>query len=111
MAVAELWTLGIMDATLKMQAQQVGKRSLLIQLVALFLYLLICGMLALPVLMIGGDACGTYKLTLVLLVSCRLAWQIYKRTFRFRDYFIYFAVTVVFCFWADYELDHIMFTR
>jgi hypothetical protein len=100
-----------MDAALKMQEQRVGKRSLLMQLISLFLFLVICGMLALPVLMVGGDACGTYKLTLVLLIFCRLAWQIYRRTFRYRDYFIYFAVTVAFCFWADHELDHIMFTR
>ncbi len=101
---------GIMDAALKMNEQRVGKRSLLIQLVALFLYLFICGLLAMPVLMIGGDDCSTYKLTVVLLIFCRLAWRIYKHTFRFRDYFIYFAVTGAFCFWADYELDRV-FTK
>jgi hypothetical protein len=93
-----------------MEAQQTIKQGRTIQVVSLFFFLLICCMLALPVLSVGGDACGTYKLTLVLLIACRLAWQIYKRTFRFRDYFIYFAATVAFCFWADYELDH-LFTR
>ncbi len=97
--------LGSMDAALKMQEPRVGKRSLLMQLIALFLFLIICGMLALPVLEVGGDVCGAYKLTLVLLIFCRLAWQIYRRIFRFRDYFIYFAVAVAFCIFADYKLD------
>jgi uncharacterized protein YegJ (DUF2314 family) len=94
-----------------MQAQPVIKRGLLMQLIALFIFVLICGLLSLPVLTIGGDACGTYKMTFFLLVFFRLAWQIYRRTFRFRDYFVYFAITIAFCFWADHELEHIMFTR
>ena len=89
-----------------MEAQQVIKQSRAMQVIALFLFLFICGMLALPVLTVGGDACGAYKLTLVLLIFCRLAWQIYKRTFRFRDYFIYFAIAIAFCIFADYKLDH-----
>jgi hypothetical protein len=93
-----------------MQAQPAIKRSLLLQLIALFMFLLICGLLALPVLMIGGDTCGEYKIIFVLLVFFRLAWQIYRHTFRFRDFFVYFAITIAFCFWADYELDH-EFTR
>jgi hypothetical protein len=99
-----------MDTALEKTGNQIGKRSLLIQLIALFLYLFICGILALPILTVGGDECSTYKLTIFLLIFGRLAWQIYKHTFRFRDYFIYFAVTVVFCVWADYELGH-LFTK
>jgi hypothetical protein len=94
-----------------MEAQHAIKRSRWTQVISLLLYFFICGLLASPVAMIGGDACGRYKLILVFLIFCRLAWQIYKRTFRFRDYFIYFAVTVVFCFWADCELEHTMLSR
>jgi hypothetical protein len=89
-----------------METQQAIKQNRAMQVIALSLFLLICGLLALPVLTVGGDVCGTYKLILVLVLFCRLAWQIYKRTFRFRDYFIYFAIAIAFCIWADYELDH-----
>jgi hypothetical protein len=93
-----------------LEAQQAIKQGRAMQVIALFLFLLICGMYALRVLTVGGDVCGTYKLVFVLLIFGRLAWLIYKRTFRFRDYFIYFAVAVAFCFLADYALHH-EFTR
>jgi hypothetical protein len=88
-----------------MEAQAVTKRSLLMQLIALFLFLIICGFFSmLTLLTIGGEYSSNCKMALVVLVFCRLAWQIYKHTFRFRDYFIYFAIVIVFCFLADYAV-------
>jgi hypothetical protein len=84
-----------------MQAQPVIKRGLLKQLIALLVFLFVCGSAALPLLCVGGDVLGRIKTAFVFLVFCRLAWQIYKRTFRFRDYFIYFAVVIGFCIWID----------
>jgi len=84
-----------------MQAQPVIKRSLLKPLIALLVFVFVCGSLSLPLLCIGGEISGRSKITLMLLVFCRMAWQIYKGAFRFRDYFIYFAVVVAFCLWLD----------
>lgn len=90
-----------MDATLKTQQQPATKRSLLTQLIALFVFLLVCGSLALPLLCVGGNVAAAYKTTLVFLIFCRLAWQIHKGIFRFRDYLIYFALAAGFCLWMD----------
>jgi hypothetical protein len=101
-----------MDATPKIQEQPVSKRRLLAQLIALFLFFIVCGDFSYAKFMAyGGGYSQICKIALFLLVLCRLAWQIYKHTFRFSDYFIYFAVAIAFCIWLDYEFDHIMFTR
>jgi len=84
-----------------MEAQTVIKRSLLKELIALLVFLFVCGILALPLLCVGGDVAGACKTAFVFLVFCRLAWQIHKHTFHWRDYFIYFTVTVGFCLWID----------
>jgi hypothetical protein len=54
-----------------------------------------------PLLCEGGERASLCKTALVLLVFCRLAWQSYKRTFRFKAYFIYFALVIGFNIWAD----------
>jgi len=84
-----------------MQAQPVIKRSLLKPMIALLVFLFVCGSLSLPLLCVGGEVSSRSKTALVVLVFCRFAWQIYKGTFRFRDYFIYFAATIAFCIWLD----------
>jgi hypothetical protein len=92
-----------MDATPKMQGQPVSKRRLVMQLMALFLFVIICGDLAAAkVMTFGGGYSQICKMALFLVVFCRLAWQIFKRTFRFRDYFIYFALVVAFCICSDW---------
>jgi hypothetical protein len=108
--VAQLFSLGSMDATLKMQEQSVAKRSLPVQLIALFIFLLIGGIFSWFMVLAedGGEASGGFKSLVVILVFCRLAWQVYRRTFRFRDYFIYFAVVIGFCFLIDDELGYIL---
>ena len=101
-----------MDATLKMQEQLAKKRNLPLQLVALFIFLLVGGFFCILVLAEdGGETSKNYKVAVVLSVFCRLAWQTYKHTFQFKDYFIYFAIVIGFCFLADYELGHILSTR
>jgi hypothetical protein len=88
-------------ATRDMQAQPINKRSLLKQLGALLLFAVVCGMLAMPCLCDEGAIAGQYKTILFLVVFCRLIWCIYKRTFRYRDYLIYFAIVLGFCIWVD----------
>jgi hypothetical protein len=92
-----------MATTSTMQEQPVIKRSLLKQRVALFLFLIVGGLFASPCLCLEGEAASNYKMAFLFLVLCRLAWQVYKRTFRWRDYFIYFALVIGFCIWADYQ--------
>lgn len=87
-----------------MQAHPAIKQGLLKQLIALLVFLFVGGILALPLLCPGGDFAGRYKMAFVFLVFCRLAWQIYKGTFRFKDYFIYFGLVIGFCLWIDSHL-------
>jgi hypothetical protein len=71
------------------------------QWIALFLFFVIGFVLSCPLLTAGGETAANYKMTLFLLVFFRLAWRIYKHTFRFRDYFIYSVLTIGFCLWVD----------
>jgi len=88
-----------------MQAQLAIKQSRLKQMLALLVFGIVGGMASMPCLCIEGEIAGRYKTILFLLVFSRLAWCIYRRTFRFRDYFIYFAVVIGFCIWADLHFD------
>jgi hypothetical protein len=81
--------------------QSTAGSTLLKQLGALLLFVVVSGALAMPCLCVEGAIAGRYKVVLLLLVSFRLGWSLYRRTFRFRDYFIYFAVVVAFCLWID----------
>ena len=95
-----------------MEAQTVTKQSLPIQLAALFVFLLVGGFFSILVLAEdGGEASSGFKRAVVILAFGRLAWQIYKHTFRFRDYFIYLAIVIGFCYLIDCELGHILSTR
>ncbi len=86
-----------------MQAPTVNKKSLLKELGALLLFVVVAGMAATPCLCVTGAIAGRYKMILFFLVSLRLAWSIYRRTFRFRDYWIYFAIVMAFCIWTDFN--------
>jgi hypothetical protein len=88
-----------------MQAQPAIKQSLLKQLIALLLFALIGGTFAWPIFSTNGEISARSKLMLFFLIFGRLAWQTYKRTFRFRDYFVYFVVFIGFCIWLDYYAD------
>jgi len=90
-----------MDATGKMATQPPSKRALLKELGALLLFVVIAGMAAMPCLCVTGAIAGRYKLALFFLVSLRLGWSIFRRTFRFRDFWGYFAIVMAFCIWTD----------
>ena len=87
-----------------MQAERVNRPSLLKELIALLVFLVVCGNLALPLLTPGGEVAARIKTAFVFSVFCRLAWQMYKRSFRFSDYLIYFALTAGLCIWLDLSL-------
>jgi hypothetical protein len=88
-----------------MQAQAAIKQSLLKQLIALLVFALIGGMFAIPIFTTNGEIAGRSKLILFFFVFWRLALQTHRRTFRFRDYFIYFAIYIGFCIWLDSYAD------
>src|SRR5688572_25464650 len=90
-------------ATRDMEARTVSKHALLKEMGALLLFVIVAGMAAMPCLCVTGAMAGRYKMALFLLVSLRLAWSIYRRTFRFRDYWIYFAIVMTFCIWTDFN--------
>ena len=90
-----------MNATREMEAQRSSKRGLLKELCALLLFVVVAGSAAMPCLCVTGAIAGRYKMALFFLVSLRLGWSIYRRTFRFRDYWIYFAIVMAFCIWTD----------
>ena len=89
-----------MDAAHKIEAQPLS-RSRLKELGALFTFVVIGGMAAMPCLCVDGAIAARFKLAVFLLVTLRLGWNIYRRTFRFRDYWIYFAIFITFCLWVD----------
>jgi len=84
-----------------MQTRPAIRPNLLKELIALLVFTFVGSSLALPLLMVGGEISGLSKALFVFLVFCRLAWQIYKGTFQFKDYFIYFALVIGFCLWLD----------
>jgi hypothetical protein len=85
----------------QIKPQAAIKRIPLKELGALLLFVVAGGALAMPCLCIEGAIAGRYKVILFFSVALRLGWCIHRRTFRFRDYFIYFAIVVAFCLWAD----------
>ena len=87
-----------------MHGQSTIKPGVLKELIALLVFLFVGGTLAFPLLCPGGDVVGRHKVAFVFAAFCRLAWQVYKRTFRFGDYFVYFALVVGFCVWLDSQL-------
>lgn len=90
-----------MSTSQTIEAKPLGRQGLLKELSALLLFVVVGGMLAMPCLCVEGAIAGRYKSVLFVLVSLRLAWNIYRRTFRFKDYLAYFAIIVAFCLWTD----------
>ena len=102
--MAQLFSLGIMDAAQKTQSPRVSKWRLAVEIVALLLFFVVGFLAASPSLSLQGVAAGNIKLALFLLVFLRLAWCIFRRTFRFVDYFVYFVVVIGFCIWVESHL-------
>jgi hypothetical protein len=84
-----------------MQAQPAIKQSRFPALLALFCLFIVGFIASCPLGAVGGEAAGYFKGVFLLFVSIRLAWCIYRRTFRWLDYFVYFALVMGFCFFVD----------
>jgi hypothetical protein len=76
------------------------------EVVSLLLFLVVGVSVAAPCLCVEGAISGRYTMALLLLAFCRLAWCVYRRTFRYRDYFVYLAIVIGFCVWADFQVGH-----
>jgi hypothetical protein len=85
------------------ETQPAAKRRRLTELVALLLFLIFGVMFTAPTLSAEGAVRGRYATALLLLAVARLAWHIHKRTFRYRDYFLYLAIVVAFSIWAEFQ--------
>lgn len=72
-------------------------------MIALLLFFVVGFLLSCPLLTVGGEAMGYYKMAVFLLAFFLLSWCIYKRKFRFRDYFIYLVIVIVVCIAVDYH--------
>jgi len=83
--------------------QPTVRRRRLTELVALLLFLVVGFAFAAPCLCVEGAIRGRYATALLLMAFSRLAWQVHKRKFRFRDYFLYLAIVVAFCIWAEFQ--------
>jgi len=84
-----------------MEAQPAIKRSRLMPSLALLLFFIVGFILASPCLCFEGAVGGDFKLAFFVLVFCRLAWSVYRRTFRFVDYIVYFVISIGFDFWVE----------
>ena len=90
-----------------MPAQPVNKPSRFTAVLALFVFVVIGILFAEPCLCLPGAIAGGYKSSLFALMILRLAWSIYRRTFSFRDYIIYFVILIGFCLWADSHIHNL----
>jgi len=90
-----------MGTAQKMQAPSVSKRKLAAELASLLVFFVVGFLAASPCLCPEGGVAGGFKLAFFLLVFLRLAWSVYRRTFRFVDYFVYFALVIGFCIWVE----------
>ena len=83
--------------------QPTARRSRFVEFVALLLFLVVGVIFAAPTLSVQGAIRGRFATALLLLAFARLAWHIRKRTFRFRDYFLYLAIVIAFSIWAEFQ--------
>ena len=78
-----------------------ASRERLGQLLALLLFLIIAVPVSMPCLCPEGAIRGRITSAFTFLVFSRLAWRVYKRTFKFKDYFAYLGIVIAFCIWAE----------
>ena len=76
------------------------------QIVALFLFLVVGLVFASPCLCAEGETRGAFTMAILLLAFSRLAWSVHKRTFRYRDWFVYLAIVIMFSLWAESRQGH-----
>jgi len=84
---------------------EISKNGRLLQILALFLFLAVGGLISLPCLHMGGSTRGLFTMTVLILAFSRMAWSVYKGTFRYRDYVVYLAIVIAFGLWADVEQE------
>jgi hypothetical protein len=84
-------------ATISHGGQRSAGARRLKELLALLLFAFVGFSLAMPCLCVEGAIRGRFTTAFTFLVFCRLAWHVYRRTFRFKDYFLYFGFVVAFC--------------
>jgi hypothetical protein len=84
-----------------MEAQPAIKQSLFPALLAFFCFFVVGFIASSPLEVVGGGAAGFFKGVFFTFAFIRLAWSIYKRTFRWLDYFIYFALVIGFCVFVE----------
>jgi len=89
-----------------MKAQPAIKQSRFSELLALFVFFVVGFIASSPLMTVGGEAAGYFKGAFFLLVFFRLAWCIYRRTFRWRDYFV---LVILFCIFVEKLLDYKIF--
>jgi hypothetical protein len=78
-----------------------GSRERLKELVALLVFLIVTVPISMPCLCPDGAIRGRVTSTFTFFVFCRLAWDVYRRKFNFRDYFVYLGIVIAFCIWAE----------
>ena len=87
------------------EQRPVGGRRLK-ELLALLLFAVVAFSSAMPCLCVEGAIRGRFTLAFTFLIFCRLSWHVYRRTFRFKDYFVYLGFAFAFCIWADFQCGH-----
>lgn len=88
------------------KAHPTTRSKRVLEFVALCLFLAVGSAAAAPCLCIEGEIRGRYTMALLGLAFCRLVWSVYRGTFRYREYFLYLAVVIGFCVWADLQVGH-----
>lgn len=87
------------DAAVEAVARKDTGVKRLLQIIAIVSFVLVGGVEALPCFCEGGEIASNAEFALLFYILFRLIWQAYRRTFSFRDYFIYCAIFAAFCFW------------
>lgn len=84
-----------------MEAQAATKKSRFLEVLALLCFLVVGFIASCPLLAPGGEAAGYFKEAFFILVFARLVWTVYKRSFNWMAYLIYFAFVLGFCSFVD----------
>ncbi len=78
----------------------------LAMLAALLMFLVVGFIFAAPCLCDAGAIRGRFTMALLTLGFGRIAWEAYKCTFFFKDYFFYLAVVILLSIWANFMAEN-----
>ena len=104
-AIGDLNVMSDQSTSIQTEVSRVASGRLR-QVVALGLFLVVGLVFAAPCLCAEGAARGAFTMLVLLLGFSRLAWSVYRRTFRYRDYFVYLIIVIVFSLWAELRQTH-----